>query len=93
MTRIAWHASWKRMRGETRRRDWLTWSEFQSLLITLLGVTMTPYHVKQATRSYPPERVHGLKRYRDCHVQMAVGYARAKGLVRTPEPEPEEVEA
>jgi len=93
MTKPAWHSSWSKMRRIGRRRDWLTWSEFQGLLVTLLGVTLTPYHVKQATRGYPPERVHGAKRYRDCHVQMAVGYARAKGLVRTPAPEPEEVEA
>jgi len=81
------------MRGAGRHRDWLTWAEFQGLLATLIGCTLSPWHIRQATRGCPPARVHRIKRYRDCHVQMAVGYARAKGLVRRPDPIPEEVEA
>lgn len=91
MTSPAWHTTWKRMRGAGRRRDWMTWAEYQGLLVTLLGVPLSHYHIKQACRTCPPMRVHGGKRYRDCHVQMAVGYARAKGLVRTPTPQLEEV--
>jgi len=89
MTRPAWHTTWSRMRRITRRRDWMTWGEFQGLLVTL-GVSLTPYHVKVATRTSPPMRVHGAKRYEDRHVQMAVGYAKAKGLALV---EPVEEEA
>jgi hypothetical protein len=92
MTRPAWHSTWTRMRRVGRRRSWMTWGEFQGLLMTL-GVSLTPYHVKQATRGCPPVRVHGAKRYEDRHVQMAVGYAKAKGLVRIAAPQPEEVTA
>lgn len=86
MTRPAWHSSFTRMRRIGRRRDWMTWGEFQELL-GRLGVLLTPYHVKQATRSCPPARVHGAKRYQERHVQMAVGYAKAKGLARAVAPE------
>lgn len=81
MSRPAWHSSFTRMRRIGRRRDWMTWGEFQELL-GRLGVALTPYHVKQATRACPPARVHGAKRYQERHVQMAVGYAHAKGLAR-----------
>ena len=77
----SWHSTWQRMRRIGRRRDWMTWAEFQGLLVTL-GVSLTPYHVKCATRACPPVKCHGAKRYLDCHVQMAVGYAKAKGLAR-----------
>lgn len=78
-----WHSSWSRMRGLGRGRSWLTWGEFQGMLATLIGVTLSPYHVRRATRTCPPARVHGRKRYQDCHVQMAIGYAKAKGLIQT----------
>lgn len=81
MTRTEWANTWHGMRRITRRRDWMTWGEFQGLL-GQLGFTLSPYHVRQATRTMPPVRVHGCKRYLDCHVQMAVGYARAKGIAR-----------
>jgi hypothetical protein len=81
MSKPAWHSTWQRMRRIGRRRSWMTWGEFQGLLITL-GVSLTPYHVRLATQTSPPVRVHGAKRYEDRHVQMAVGYARAKGLAR-----------
>lgn len=81
MPKPAWHSTWHRMRRITRRRDWMTWGEFQGLLATL-GVSLTPYHVKVATQTSPPVRVHGAKRYQERHVQMAVGYAKAKGLAR-----------
>lgn len=84
MTRPAWHSSWKRMRGAGRRRHWMTWSEYQDRL-AVLGVSLSPYHLKQATAAKPAMRVHGGKRYLECHVQMAVGYARAKGLARVPD--------
>ena len=79
MTRPAWHSTFSRMRGASRRRSWLTWEEFQATLATL-GVSLSPYHVRLATRTCPPARVHGGKRYEERHVQMAVGYAKAKGL-------------
>ena len=79
MTKPAWHSSFRRMRGVGRRRNWMTWGEFQELLGTL-GVSLTPYHVKRATATAPPPRIYGIKHYRDCHVQMAVGYAKARGL-------------
>ena len=75
----SWHSTWSRMRRNGRRRSWMTWAEFQGLLVTL-GVRLTPYHVKLATAACPPAKVHGAKRYLDVHVQMACGYARAKGL-------------
>lgn len=81
MASPAWHSTFQRMRRITRRRDWMTWGEFQGLLNTL-GVSLTPYHVKVATQTSPPVRVHGAKRYEDRHVQMAVGYAKAKGLAQ-----------
>lgn len=81
MSKPAWHSTWKRMRGTTRRRSWLTWDEFQTTLAAL-GVSLTAYHVRVATQTSPPARVHGLKRYMERHVQMAVGYAKAKGLAR-----------
>ncbi len=79
MSKPAWHSTWTRMRRIGRRRSWMTWGEFTGLLATL-GVSLTPYHVKLATQSCPPVRIHGAKRYEDRHVQMAVGYARAKGM-------------
>jgi hypothetical protein len=92
MTRPAWHTTWSRMRRIGRRRSWMTWGEFQGLLVTL-GVSLTPYHVRLATRACPPVRVHGAKRYEDRHVQMAVGYAKAKGLAWKASPQPEEATA
>jgi hypothetical protein len=91
MSKPAWHSTFQRMRGAGRRRTWMTWAEYQGLLVTLVGVSLSPYHIKQACRTCPPVRVHGGKRYEDRHVQMAVGYARAKGLVWTPTPQLEEV--
>jgi hypothetical protein len=87
-----WHSTFNRMRHMTRRRDWMTWGEFQGRLNTL-GVSLSAYHVRVALRASPPSRTYGLKRYQDRHVQMAVGYARAKGLVVEAAPEPEEVTA
>ena len=92
MTKPAWHTTWKRMRGVTRRRTWMTWDEFHGLLVTL-GVNLTAYHVRQATKGCPPVKAHGAKRYEERHVQMAVGYAKAKGLAWIEAPEPEEVTA
>lgn len=92
MSSPAWHTSFTRMRRITRRRSWMTWAEFQGLL-AVLGVALTPYHVKQATRACPPVRIHGAKRYEDRHVQMAVGYAKAKGLARIAPPAPQEATA
>lgn len=89
MSRPAWHSTWSRMRRIGRRRSWMTWGEFSGLLATL-GVSLTPYHVKLATLSCPPARIHGAKRYEDRHVQMAVGYAKAKGLVAIAPPEEED---
>ena len=79
MSKPAWHSTWTRMRRIGRRRGWMTWGEFHGLLVTL-GVCLTPYHVKRATASCPPLNAHGAKRYEDRHVQMAVGYAKAKGM-------------
>lgn len=80
----SWHSTFERMRGITRSRDWMTWGEFQGLL-GVLGVSLTDYHVRQATKACPPAKRHGAKRYLECHVQMAVGYAQAKGLARRQE--------
>jgi hypothetical protein len=91
MTRAAWHSTWTRMRGASRRRSWLTWEEFQATLATL-GVSLSPYHVRLATQSCPPVRVHGGKRYEERHVQMAVFYAKAKRLAFV-ESEPQHEEA
>ena len=84
MTRPAWHSTWKRMRGVGRPRDWMTWDEFHQTLAAL-GLSLTPYHVKLATKACPPVRVHGARRYCERHVQMAVGYAKAKGLAQRQE--------
>jgi hypothetical protein len=70
----------------------LAWDEFHGLLVTL-GVHLTAYHVRQATKGCPPVKAHGAKCYEERHVQMAVGYAKAKGLARIEAPEPEEVTA
>ncbi len=86
MTRPAWHSTFQRMRRIGRRRDWMTWGEFRDLL-GRLGVSLTDYHVKRATAACPPVKCHGAKRYLDRHVQMAVGYAKAKGLARIEEPQ------
>lgn len=83
----SWHSTFGRMRGVGRPRSWLTWDEFQQTLATL-GVSLSPYHVRLATKACPPVRIHGGKRYEERHVQMAVGYAKAKGLARV---EPKEV--
>ena len=86
-----WHSTFDRMRHLSRRRDWMTWGEFQQLLNTL-GVSLSHWHVRLALRSSPPSRCCGLKRYEERHVQMAVGYAKAKGLVVVA-PQPEDVTA
>lgn len=77
MGKPAWDTSWARMRGIGRHRQWMTWGEFDGLLRTL-GVRLTPYHACLALAQSPPVKVNGAKQYLDRHVEMAVGYARAR---------------
>lgn len=80
MSKPAWHSTWSRMRRVGRRRQWMTWGEFDGLLRTL-GVQLTPYHACRALVQSPPVKAHGAKQYLDRHVEMAVGYARARGWI------------
>jgi hypothetical protein len=76
----SWHSTWSAMRGVTDRRNWWTWHEFEQGL-RQAGLVISRYHVRQATKTRPPEMVRGVKRYDEHHARLAIEYAKVKGWI------------
>lgn len=70
-----WHSSFSRMRLP-RQRDWMTLGEFHEQL-AVMGVSLNRNQINRALADNPPLKIDAIKRYRECHLQMAVGYANA----------------